>query len=149
LDLDSEDFGSSKSGVHSVSSSSSTSSEDEDITSTVPLGDMWEKECEFQPSNPNPTQRFEEHFTAIPVAAEDGNEWYSHLAATEAATATAVLDFVCVWSNMQGLILQMQLLPIIAITCTTTRWTEPLPLHTYNKEFLAVNSRAKSQLGSL
>jgi hypothetical protein len=60
-DLDSdflEDSGSSKSGVHSVSSSSSTSSEDEDITSTVPLGDTWEKECAFQPSDPNPTQRF-------------------------------------------------------------------------------------------
>jgi Transposase IS4 len=63
-DSDSEDSGSSKSGVHSVSSSSSTRSEDEDITSTVPLGDTWEKECEFQPSDPNPTQRFEEHYTA-------------------------------------------------------------------------------------
>jgi hypothetical protein len=61
---DLEDSGSSKSGVHSVSSSSSTRSEDEDITSTVPLGDTWEKECDFQPSDPNPTQRFEEHFTA-------------------------------------------------------------------------------------
>jgi hypothetical protein len=63
-DSDAEDSGSSKSGVHSVSSSSSTSSEDEDITSTVPLDDTWEKECEFQPSDPNPTQRVEEHFTA-------------------------------------------------------------------------------------
>jgi hypothetical protein len=64
-DSDLEDSGSSKSGVHSVSSSSSTSSEDEDITSTVPLGDTWwEKEFDFQPSDPNPTQRFEEHFTA-------------------------------------------------------------------------------------
>jgi hypothetical protein len=65
LDSDSEDSsGSSKSSVHSVSSSSSTSTEDEDITSTVPLGDTWEKELDFQPSDPNPTQRFEEHFTA-------------------------------------------------------------------------------------
>jgi Transposase IS4 len=63
-DSDSEDSGSSKSGVHSVSSSSSTSSEDEDITSSVPLGETWEKECEFQPSDPIPTQLIEEHFTA-------------------------------------------------------------------------------------
>jgi hypothetical protein len=60
----SEDSGSSKSDVHSVSSSSSTSSEDEDITSTVPLGDTWEKEREFQPLDPNQTQWFEDHFTA-------------------------------------------------------------------------------------
>jgi hypothetical protein len=63
-DSDLEDSGSSKSGVHSVSSSSSTSSEDEDINSTVPLGDTWEKEFDFQPSDPNPTQQFEEHFIA-------------------------------------------------------------------------------------
>jgi hypothetical protein len=41
-----------------------SSSEDEDITSTVPLGDTWVKEFDFQPSDPNPTQWFEEHFTA-------------------------------------------------------------------------------------
>jgi hypothetical protein len=62
--LESEDWGSSQSSVRSVSSSSSTSSEDEDITSTVPLGDTWEQECDFQLSEPHPTQRFEEHFTA-------------------------------------------------------------------------------------
>jgi hypothetical protein len=68
-----EDSGSSKSGVHSVSSSSSTSSEDEDITNTVPLGDTWEKELDFQPSDPNPTPQFEEHFTA--TGAADNNVW--------------------------------------------------------------------------
>jgi hypothetical protein len=75
-DPDSEDSGSSKSGVHSVSSSSSTRSEDEDITSTAPfLGDTWEKKCEFQPSDPNPTQWFEEHFTATGCSPADDNVW--------------------------------------------------------------------------
>jgi hypothetical protein len=50
LDSESGDSESSQSGVQSVSYSSSTSSEDEDITGTVPLGDTWEKDCDFQPA---------------------------------------------------------------------------------------------------
>jgi hypothetical protein len=56
LDNDSDlellgDLKSSQSGVHCVSSSSSTSLEDEDITSTVPLGTHGEKIVTFSQQN--------------------------------------------------------------------------------------------------
>jgi hypothetical protein len=65
-DSDLGDSGSSKSGAgaFSLSSSSSTGSVDEAVEGIVTLGDTWEKDCDFQSTDPNPKQLFEEHFTA-------------------------------------------------------------------------------------
>jgi hypothetical protein len=67
------DSESSQSGVQCVSSSSSTSSEDEDITSTVPLGTHGEKIVTFSQQN-HIQHNSLRSISLLPVAADD-NMW--------------------------------------------------------------------------
>jgi DNA polymerase III epsilon subunit-like protein len=61
-DSDSDSGDSQQSDGQTVSSTSS-SSEDEE-SNTVPLGDTWDQGCDFHPTEPHSTERFQEYFTS-------------------------------------------------------------------------------------